>query len=93
MGTGSAGSPVGIRARSRRLGGGDGGRAGSCRGTPGAALGGWGHRSADDGCGRLLPALPDGLLEAMVGDEADPGYQPLLSSAGKCSTLGAGGRR
>lgn len=56
-------------------------------------LGGWGHRSADDGCGRLLPALPDGLLEAMVGDEADPGYQPLLSSAGKCSTLGAGGRR
>lgn len=92
-GTGRAGSPVGIKTQSRRLGGGDGGRAGSCRGTPAAALGGWGHCSAVDGCGHVLPALPDGLLEAMVDDEADPRHQPLLSCAGKCSTLGTGGRR
>lgn len=81
------------QAGSRRLGGGDGGRAGSCRGTPAAAPGGWGHGSGVDDCGRVLPARPYGLLEAMAGVEAGPRCQPLLSSAGKCSTFGAGRRR
>lgn len=82
--------PVGIKDCSRRLGGEDGG---SRRETPTAAAGGWGHCSAVGSCGCELSALPDGLLEAMVGAEADTGCQPLLSSAGKCSTHGAEGRR
>lgn len=86
-------SLVGIKDCSRRLGVGDGGHAGSWRRTPAAAVGGWGHCSAVGSCGCELPAIPDGLLEAMVGAEADTRYQPLLSCAGKCSAHGAEGRR
>lgn len=69
------------------------GRAGNRGGHPATALGGWGRHPALDGCHHVLPALPSGLLVAVAGDEAHPGYQPLLSRAGKCSAVGAEGRR
>lgn len=92
-GTGSGSFTAGIQAQSRRLRGDNGGRGRILGETPAAALGSWGHRSAFDSCDCVLPALPDGILEAMVDAELSPGCQPLLSCAGKCPALRAERRR
>lgn len=92
-GTRSASFAAGIKAQNRRLRGDDGGCGKILRETPAAALGSWGHCSASDNCDCAVPALPDGILEAMADAEVDPGYQPLLPCAGKCSALRAQRRR
>lgn len=91
--TGSASFAAGIKAQSRRLRGDDGRRGRTLRETPAAAMGSWDHSSACDNSDCVLPALPDGILEAMADVEAHPGCQPLLSCGGKCPALRAERRR
>uniref|UniRef100_A0A8C5IZ87 unspecific monooxygenase n=1 Tax=Junco hyemalis TaxID=40217 RepID=A0A8C5IZ87_JUNHY len=87
--TGSASFAAGIKAQGRRLRGDDGCRGRTLRETPAAAMGSWHHCSACDNSDCVLPALPDGILEAMADAEVHPGCQPLLSCAGKCPALRA----
>lgn len=77
----------------QELRGDNGGPGRILRETPDAALGSWGHCPAFDNCDCVLPALPDGILAAMVDAELSPGCQPLLSCAGKCPALRAERRR